>query len=82
MFMDSTKENITEVNISGAANTAQQFLNAGLVDELHVDVMPVLLGAGLRPFEEVDAESIKLERIKVVDLPAGRTHLRFRIIKP
>ena len=70
-----------DVTIIGAANTAQQFLNAGLADELHVDIMPVLLGGGLLPFEDIQAESIQLERIKVMELPAGRTHLRFRIIK-
>ena len=70
-----------DVNIIGAASTTQQCLNAGLADELHVDIMPVFLGGGLRPFEEIDAESIKLERIKLMELPAGRTHLQFRIIK-
>ena len=70
-----------EVNIIGAASTAQQCLKAGLADELHVDIMPVLLGGGLRVFEELDTESIQLERIKVMELPGGRTHLKFRIIK-
>jgi dihydrofolate reductase len=57
-------------------------LNAGLADELHVDIMPVFLGGGLRLFEDINAEAIQLERIKVQELPAGRTHLQFRIIKP
>lgn len=70
-----------EVNVIGAASTAQQCLNAGLADELHVDIMPVFLGDGLRPFEDIGAESIQLERIKVMELPEGRTHLRFRIVK-
>jgi dihydrofolate reductase len=70
-----------DVNIIGAASTAQQCLNAGLADELHVDVMPVFLGGGLRPFEDLDVASIQLERIKVMELPGGRTHLKFRIIK-
>jgi dihydrofolate reductase len=70
-----------DVNVIGAASTAQQCLNAGLADELHVDVMPVFLGGGLRPFEGIDVESIQLERIKVMELPGDRTHLRFRIIK-
>jgi hypothetical protein len=43
--------------------------------------MPVLLGGGLRLFEGIDTESIRLERMKVVELPGGRTHLRFRILK-
>jgi dihydrofolate reductase len=70
-----------DVNIIGAASTAQQCLNAELADELHVDVMPVFLGGGLRPFEGIDVESIQLERIKVMELPGDRTHLRFRIKK-
>lgn len=70
-----------EVNIIGAASTAWQTLKAGLADELHVDIMPVLLGGGLRVFEDLGTESIQLERIKVMELPGGRTHLQFRIIK-
>ena len=69
-----------EVNIIGAANTAQQCLKVGLADELHVDIMPVLLCGGLRLFEHIDAEQIQLERIKVMELPYGRTHLRFRFV--
>ena len=69
-----------EVNIIGAANTARQCLKEGLADELHVDIMPVLLGNGLRVFEDLDTETIRLERIKVMELPGGRTHLRFRIL--
>ena len=70
-----------EVNIIGATSTAKQVLEAGLADELHVDIMPVFLGAGLRAFEEIDSSRMQLERIKVMELPGGRTHLRFRIIK-
>lgn len=68
-----------DVTVIGAASTGQQCLTAGLVDELHIDIMPVLLGGGLRFFEDIDATSIQLERIKVIELPGGRTHLRFRI---
>jgi len=70
-----------DVNIIGAASTAQQCLKAGLADELHVDIMPVLLCDGLRLFENINAEQIQLERVKVTELPAGRTHLRFRFVK-
>ncbi|HEX9387809.1 MAG TPA: dihydrofolate reductase family protein [Anaerolineales bacterium] len=69
-----------DVNIIGAASTAQQCLKAGLADELHVDIMPVFLGDGLRPFEDIGEGQLQLERIKVMELPAGRTHLRFRIL--
>ena len=70
-----------EVNIIGASSTARQCLQAGLADEVHIDIMPVLLGGGLRLFEDIDVESTQLERVKVIELPGGRTHLRFRIIK-
>jgi dihydrofolate reductase len=70
-----------DVNIIGASSTAQQCLKAGLADELHVDIMPVLLCGGLRLFENISAKQIQLERIKVMELPGGRTHLRFRFLK-
>ena len=70
-----------DVNIIGATSTARQCLQAGLADELHIDIMPVLLGGGLRLFEGTSEEQIRLERLKVIELPGGRTHLRFRIVK-
>lgn len=69
-----------DVTIIGAANTAQQCLRAGLADELQVDIMPILLGGGSRLFEHLDETQVQLERIKVMELPGGRTHLRFRFI--
>jgi dihydrofolate reductase len=69
-----------DVNIIGAASTAHQCLKAGIADELHIDIMPILLCSGLRLFEDMDMESIRLERMKVVELPSGRTHMRFRIV--
>lgn len=70
-----------DVQLIGGASTFQQCLQAGLADELHIDIMPVLLGNGLRLFEDAGAQPISLERIKVMELPGGRTHLRFRILK-
>jgi len=70
-----------DVTIIGGASTIQQCLKARLADELHVDIMPVLLCDGLQLFENISAEQIQLERVKVTELPAGRTHLRFRFVK-
>ena len=70
-----------DVTVIGGASTIQQCLNAGLADELHIDIMPVLLCGGLRLLEAIDTEQISLERIEVLELPAGRTHLRFAIGK-
>ena len=63
-----------DVCIAGGANTARQYLQAGLVDELQLHLVPVLFGAGLRLFEGVE---MKLERIRVLESPQV-THLKFR----
>ena len=70
-----------DVTIIGAASTARQCIRAGLADELHIDIMPVLLGGGRRLFEDTGMEQGQLERLKVVALPAGRTHLSYRFVK-
>jgi len=70
-----------DVTIIGAANTTRQCIGARLTDELHIDIMPVLLGGGLRLFEDNGMEPVQLERLKVMELPGGRTHLRFRFVK-
>ena len=67
-----------DVTVVGGASIVRQCIRAGLFDELHVDVMPVLLGGGVRLFEGVGGAAIQLERIKVLELPGGRTHLRYR----
>src|SRR5438876_9182054 len=50
------------VMVIGGANTAQQCLRAGLVDEIHIGIVPVLFGEGLRFFEHLGSEQIELER--------------------
>jgi dihydrofolate reductase len=67
------------VTVVGGADLTRQLLAAGLVDELRVDVMPVLLGAGLRLFE--DTGPIALEKLGVDEVGA-RTTLRFRVGLP
>jgi dihydrofolate reductase len=62
------------------ASITQQCLKAGLLDEIHVDLAPVLLGEGIRLFEHLGAEPIELQRIRVIEAP-GVTHLGFRIVK-
>ncbi len=69
------------VTIIGSASTTSQCISEGLADELHIDVIPVFLKAGFRPFENLGDKSINVERIKVVELPTGRIHLRFRFIR-
>lgn len=66
------------VQVVGGVSVTKQLLGAGLVDELHVDVMPVLLGSGLRFLDSSDLEHVQLEKIEVQDVGA-RTSLRFRV---
>jgi dihydrofolate reductase len=69
-----------DVAVIGGAQTVQQCLQAGLVDELQIDLVPVLLGGGLRLFEQPGSEPVELERIRVIEYP-WFTHLRFRVLR-
>jgi dihydrofolate reductase len=68
------------VMVVGGANTAQQCLRAGLVDEIHIGIVPILLGAGLRFFEPHADEQLRLKRTRVFESPM-RTDLWFRVMK-
>jgi dihydrofolate reductase len=52
-----------------AASIAQQCIRAGLLDEVHVDLVPVLLGDGVRLFEHLGTGPIELERTRLVAAP-------------
>jgi dihydrofolate reductase len=64
----------------GAASVVQQCIRAGLLDEVHVDLVPVLLGGGVRLFEHLGTTPIELESTEVME-GSGVTHLTFRVIK-
>ena len=68
------------VMVVGGAKTAQQCLRAGLVDEIHMGIVPVLFGEGLRFFEPLINEQMELERTTVFQSPT-RTDLWFRVVK-
>jgi dihydrofolate reductase len=68
------------VNIAGGAGTVQQFIRAGLLDELEIHLAPLLFGEGIRLFERMGPEHIELENMRVVASPKV-THLRFRVVK-
>ena len=61
-------------------STVQQCLRAGLVDEIHIGIIPVLFGEGLRFFEPEGHEQMELERTRVFESPT-RTDLWFRVLK-
>ena len=64
----------------GAASIAQQCIRAGLLDVVHVNLVPVLLGGGVRLFEHLGTTPIGLESTRVIEAP-GVTHLTFRVVK-
>jgi dihydrofolate reductase len=66
------------VALGGGANVAQQFLNAGLLDELHVHLVPVLLGGGVRLFDGLGPDVARFELARVVESPHV-THLKYRV---
>jgi dihydrofolate reductase len=66
-----------DVAIGGGAEVAQQYLAAGLVDEVLLNVVPILLGGGTRLFENLGDAEIGLEQVQVVEAP-GVAHLRYR----
>ena len=69
-----------DVYVAGGADVAQQYLAAGLVDELQVHIAPVLLGGGVRLFAEDGPPLTILECDRVVESPAV-THMRYRVAR-
>jgi dihydrofolate reductase len=69
-----------DVALAGGASVAQQYLAAGLVDEMQINVVPVLLGGGTRLLDNLADADVKLEPIRVVATP-DVTHLKYRVVK-
>jgi dihydrofolate reductase len=68
-----------DVGVVGAS-LVQQCIRAGLLDEIHFDLVPVLLGDGVRLLDHLGTEPIELESSRVIK-GAGVTHLTFRVVK-
>ena len=69
---------VQDVAIAGGANAVQQYLRAGLLDELYLHIVPIILGAGERLLENVGDPT--LEPVEVVASPAV-THVRYRVAR-
>ena len=67
-----------DVFIGGGADVINQYLAAGLVDELELHVTPILLGGGARLFEGVGPR-LKLEELRAIEAP-GVAHLKYRVV--
>lgn len=67
-----------DVALGGGASIVQQYLAAGLLDEIELHVVPLLLGAGARLLDHLDGR-IKLEPVRTIAGP-GVTHLKYRVL--
>ncbi|HMG42928.1 MAG TPA: dihydrofolate reductase family protein [Acidimicrobiales bacterium] len=67
------------VSVAGTS-LPQQLLRAGKLDEIQVSVAPLLLGSGVRLFDHLGADPIRLEQTRAVESD-GVTHLRYRVLR-
>jgi dihydrofolate reductase len=68
-----------DVRLWGGAQAIQQYMAAGLLDELELHVVPVLLGDGERLFENLGRADVRLDQMRAVEAP-GVTHLKYRVL--
>ena len=68
------------ISIAGGASCARQAIEAGLVDEIDLQVNPVILGSGERLLDGFEAGKPTLELVRVLEAP-GVAHLRYRVIR-
>ena len=68
-----------DVFIGGGASIINQYLAAGLVDELELHIVPLMLGGGSRLFDGVGRD-LRLEQVRAVEAP-GVAHLKYRVVK-
>jgi dihydrofolate reductase len=69
-----------DISIAGGASCARQAITAGLVDEIDLQISPVILGSGERLFDGFDAGKPALELVRVLEAP-GVAHLRYRVLR-
>ena len=69
-----------DIVIGGGANISQQYLEAGLIAEIQIHLVPTLLGKGIRLFDLSEMAPIELKRTRVVE-GSGVTHLRFQVLR-
>ena len=79
--LDQAREAVgdKDVSIAGGAQVIQQYLAAGLVDELEIHVVPLVLGGGERLLDNL-GDDVELEQVRVVEAP-GVAHLKYRVMK-
>jgi dihydrofolate reductase len=66
-----------DIWLAGGAATVNQYLAAGLVDEIDISIAPLILSSGARLFDGVEPGALELEQIRAVDAP-GVTHVKYK----
>ena len=69
-----------DIRIQGGADTIQQFLNAGHIDEFFIHIAPVFLGSGIRLFDGIDKDKYDIQNVEVIQSNLT-THLRYKLTK-
>jgi dihydrofolate reductase len=69
-----------DVAVGGGANVVQQYLTSGLLDELQIHLVPVLLGDGVRLFDNLGTGQVELECTRAIESPTV-THVRYRVVR-
>ncbi|MEQ4203921.1 dihydrofolate reductase family protein [Actinopolymorpha sp. B17G11] len=69
-----------DVCVMGGADLGRQYIEAGLVDEISIHLVPVLFGSGTRMFEDPYEKHVQMEVVDVLSTPSA-THLRYRIVR-
>lgn len=69
-----------DVALGGGAKAAQQYLAAGLIDEMELHVVPLLLGSGERLFDNLAGAGLNVEPVRVIETP-DVTHLKYRLTR-
>lgn len=67
-----------DIRIQGGGETIQQYLNAGLVDEFTIHIAPIILGRGIRLFEEINHTKVSLKIVEVIHSDLV-THIFYQI---
>lgn len=69
------------VYLFGGADVFQQFLNRGLVDEIHITIAPILIGKGIRLFENLTEKHRELQKISIKHSPNGMIETKYKVVK-
>jgi dihydrofolate reductase len=67
-----------DISLPGGASVVNQYLAAGLVDEIDISIAPLIVGTGERLFAGLDRGTLKLKQIRAVDAP-GVTHIKYEL---